>query len=258
DWEEHFGSRFSRELVKWMRDDAGFHDKSVAGMVGVLAFGLNSNIIPAATWMLMHIVADNSLLSAVREEALQAASTGARSIDRTKLVSLPLLQSVYIEVLLLRVSFVLMREVTNPNGIDLNGNKIPWGAFLQGITDLAHFDEQVWASEGHPSGEFWASRHLAWKVVAGKKVAEVSMEGRNGSYFPYDGGSGICPGRHFAKQEILLAVVSIVTRFDIEFVEWARTDGTKSDREARDDPKATGPGTRPPDRDMKVRWKRLW
>ncbi|KAM7196610.1 Cytochrome P450 [Rhypophila sp. PSN 637] len=267
DWEEEFGSRFSRELIKWMKVDAGFHEKSIAGMVGTIAFGLNSNTIPAATWMLIHIIRDPSLLAAIREEVTQALVidhvTGYCSIDRLKLVSLPLLNSVYIEVLRLHVSFTLMREVTNPKGVHLNGHKIPKGAFMQGMTDLAHFDETAWAMEGHPASEFWAARHLVYKEVtteAGehKRVAEVSMEGRNGSYFPYGGGSGICPGRHFAKQEILLAVASIVTRFDIEFVEWTRMDGTNSDREARDDPKACGAGCRPPDRDMKVRWKRLW
>ncbi|KAM7185505.1 Cytochrome P450 [Naviculisporaceae sp. PSN 640] len=264
DWEVNFGSRFTRELAKWARDN-DFDKKSLAGLVGVLAFGLNSNTIPAAAWMLIHLVQDPSLFKAVQEEAMEAlitdGATGTRSINRAKLVTLPLLQSVYIEVLRLHVSFSIMREVNN--SIDMNGHRIPKGSFLQGMTDLGHFEDEVWSTEGHPASEFWASRHLVYKEITTetgerKRVAEVSMEGKNGSFFPYGGGTGICPGRHFAKQEILLAVASIVTRFDVEFIEWVHMDGTKSSRAAMDDPKNTGTGVTPPDRDMKVRWRRMW
>ncbi len=48
---------------------------------------------------------------------------------------------------------------------------------------------------------------------------QFSTEGLAGSWIPYGGGQNMCPGRHFAKQEILLMVASIVTSFDIHLID---------------------------------------
>jgi hypothetical protein len=71
------------------------------------------------------------------------------------------------------------------------------------------------------------------------------------------GGQWICPGRHFAKFEILSMVGILVSKFDIEFIEWIKLDGSPSDRAAQNDPRFCGGGAMPPDRDMKIRWKRI-
>jgi len=68
----------------------------------------------------------------------------------------------------------------------------------------------------------------------------------------------MCPGRHFAKQEIMLTIAMLASRFDVEFVEWTNMDGSASDRPPQNDRRYTGAAGVPPDRDMKVRWKRLW
>lgn len=68
----------------------------------------------------------------------------------------------------------------------------------------------------------------------------------------------MCPGRFFAKQEIILTFSILVSRFDVEFVEWTRRDGSPSDRGPQNDVKWSGAASVPPDRDMKVRWKRVW
>lgn len=73
------------------------------------------------------------------------------------------------------------------------------------------------------------------------------------------GGVSICPGRFFAKQEMMLTIALLVSRFDIEFVGWLnKEDGTPSDRPAENDPRWSGGAAVPPDRDMKVLFKRLW
>ena len=67
----------------------------------------------------------------------------------------------------------------------------------------------------------------------------------------------MCPGRHFAKQEIMATLAIMVTTFDIEMVEWMKMDGkTRSDRPAKDNLKYSGSAALPPDRDMKIRWRR--
>jgi cytochrome P450 len=78
------------------------------------------------------------------------------------------------------------------------------------------------------------------------------------SFVDLGGGHVICPGRHFAKQEIMMAIAILVTKFDIELVEWTTADGKRSDRPAQDNCDFAGAIAMPPDRDMKVRWRRLW
>ena len=67
------------------------------------------------------------------------------------------------------------------------------------------------------------------------------------------GGNLICPGRHYAKQQIMLTTAVLVTRFDIEPVGWTQFDGSPSDRPARNESQFCGSGAAPPDRDLKVR-----
>ncbi|KAK4187336.1 cytochrome P450 [Podospora australis] len=262
DWEPHFGSRFARETARWMREAAGFDEKTQAGFFTLLLFALHSNTLPTCTWMLIYLCKDPELFQAVREEALSAyysqdEGTGRpKEIDVGKLVMLPLLQSVFAETLRLHMSFTNIREARKDMVFD--GYKIKKGSWMQAFTGISHREEAVWGREGHPADEFWVGRHLTWSENDGKQVPQFSIAGKGGDFYPFGGGTGMCPGRHFAKQEALVALAAIVTRFDVEFVEWTNQDGSKSDREARGDEKFAGAGTMPADRDMKIRWKRLW
>ena len=67
----------------------------------------------------------------------------------------------------------------------------------------------------------------------------------------------MCPGRFFAKQEMMLTTAILVSQFEIEFIEWTNLeDGTPSDRPAQNYAKFSGGAAVPPDRDMKVRLRR--
>ena len=68
----------------------------------------------------------------------------------------------------------------------------------------------------------------------------------------------ICPGRHFAKQEIMITLAMLVTKFDVEFVGWTHLDGSPSDRPAQNNATKSGGAAVPPDREMQVLLKRLW
>lgn len=66
----------------------------------------------------------------------------------------------------------------------------------------------------------------------------------------------MCAGRKYAKCEILTSVAMIVSRFEVQFIDWVNADGSRSNRPAVD---STGNAVAShPDRDMKVRWRRLW
>lgn len=203
----------------------------------------------------MEIIKDPSLLQAVRDEVATVTSIdpemGTPSIDSQKLVALPLLQSIFTETLRLRINFNIMRDVKQP--ITLDGHTIPKGSLLQAPMRVAHYKEAVWGTDGHPATDFWAERHVR-TGDGGRRM--YSMAGSPASYFPFGGGANMCPGRHLAKSEILMTIALAVSRFDIEVVGWTTRDGSPSHRAAEGDIRFCGAGAMPPDREMKIRWRR--
>ncbi|KAL5052316.1 hypothetical protein BDW71DRAFT_193674 [Aspergillus fruticulosus] len=253
EWEPYYGSRMARELIRWASSSLSI--ETAAGMVATVIFATNANSVPMCTWAMMEIIADSDLHRAVRDECLAASTadpvTGARTFDAQKLLSMPLLQSLYIETLRLHISINITREVTQP--ITLDGYRLSAGSLIQAPSQIGHYDE-VWSAPGYPATEFWAARNL--KHEDGK--TEFTMAGRSSSFLPYGGGPSICPGRVFAKQEILITLATLLTRFDIEKVGWMNPDGSKSDRRAQNSREYIGAVGIPPDRELRVRWKRLW
>ncbi|KAL2194105.1 cytochrome P450 [Corynascus similis CBS 632.67] len=71
-----------------------------------------------------------------------------------------------------------------------------------------------------------------------------------GYFYPYGGGSRICPGRHLAKQELLVAVAGMMREFEIELLDPA------SAHQARPDMKAFPAGALGPDRKLPVKIRR--
>ncbi|KAK8040181.1 Cholesterol 7-alpha-monooxygenase, partial [Apiospora rasikravindrae] len=246
EWEPEFGSRLSRETTRWMVE-SGFSLHAAAGHAVAVLFGSNGNTIPLIKWALVELIQDSTLLHRVREEVATATVTEPSSegieFDAAVLVALPLLQSIYTELLRLHVSFSAVREVLKP--VTVGGYQIPRGSLLHASTDMAHLQEDVWGADGHPANTFWAERHLSYADTASRQP-RFSMKGRAWALFPFGGGYLICPGRHFAKQEVLLTIAVLVTVFDLELVHWARADGSVPDGPPRDDPAYTGFVVRPP------------
>ncbi|KAJ5113446.1 hypothetical protein N7456_001980, partial [Penicillium angulare] len=262
-WEPHFGARVCREIAKWLKEQQ-FPDQSIAGALGTLLFAQNSNTIPTTMWMILEIAKDPALLSAVREEVATTlttdAETGSRTFDIPKLAVLPLLQSVFTETLRLRMNFNIIRQVKEPFSVD--GYTLKKGAMLQAPMMVAHYDESVWGTDEHPASAFWAERHIKYVQevdnygnITNKRT--FAMAGRPSSYFPFGGGPPVCPGRHFSKHEIMTTVGLLVSKFDFELIEWTNLDGSPSERPAQNDQRYCGAGAMPPDRDMKIRWKRV-
>ncbi|KAI1267558.1 putative cytochrome P450 [Xylariaceae sp. FL1019] len=267
DWEPHFGSRFSRETAKWFRD-SGFSDRTASGHTAAMLFGLNGNTLPLTTWALMEIIQDPDLMQAARKECMSAfyidQSSGQRRIDIKTLLSLPLLSSICTEVLRLHVSFNATRLVRSNTTI--GGYYVSEGSLVQAPSQIAHLDAATWGADGHPAPDFWASRHM-------KQVQEVAEEtqstferpaltkaraARATSYFPFGGGQAMCPGRHFAKREVLMTIAMVLVRFEIRFVGWTELEGSTSPGPAQNDKRYAGTAAMPPDRDIQIDWKRLW
>ncbi|KAI0451598.1 cytochrome P450 [Xylaria acuta] len=260
-WEPVFGSRMSTGLAQWGKS-FGFSPDSMGASYSLAVFGLNSNTIPICAWMMMELVRDPSLWQAVRKEVEQAMiSEGptAGQLDCRKLTTLPLLQSVYVETLRIHIHVLITRTCTEP--VTISGYRFPKGCFFQAPTQAAHLDEAVWGIPGHPACEFWGYRHLKKTEVRSNlgqvtEKFEFSLRAKSAYLFPYGGGISMCAGRSFAKREILLAVAMIVSKFEVEFLGWIKSDGSSSDRPAKDNWAYANAVASPPDREMMTKWRK--
>jgi cytochrome P450 len=139
---------------------------------------MTANTVPVCIWGLMELARDPILRREIRDE-VEAASTG-RHFDVQKLVTLPLLQSFYTEVMRLHVSVLVIREALRPFGME--GYTLPARSILQAPSEISHYSESIWGVEGHPASEFWARRHISYDS---KGKARFEMMGRPADFFPF-------------------------------------------------------------------------
>ena len=219
----------------------------------------NSNAIPSTFWCTLECFSDPSLLSRVRSEVETCTcqtDAGYTRFDIERLCKKPLLQSIYAEALRLYIAAFIMRS---PEREDMKINEwtFPKGEIVLVATTPAHMDETIWNTgrdNEHPLNQFWADRFLIYPkdphsgprkrigVEENLKYREgdspvFTLDDLGGSWIPYGGGFRACPGRHFAKREILMTVSIMVTMFDIE---------VEGNRVLQVDPRANGLGAQRP------------
>lgn len=167
--------------------------------------------------------------------------TGA-GFDLTKLCDSPLLQSCFAETLRLYMTVALIRT---PDRKDFTLGR--WRFKRQNLIVLssrtAHYNSDLWnagtSEQPHPLDEFWADRFLvyphdpssgplragacsdekkskAWREAQEQNRPIFSMDGLAGGWVPFGGGQHMCPGRFFAKNEMVAAFAIISSEYDIE------------------------------------------
>lgn len=187
------------------------------------------NSITAASWAIFEVYRDPDLLASVRAEVDACAlkhEDGRISFDVDHLLCLPVLQAVYAETLRLRMHFYIIRM---PDRVDMNIRDwiIPRQKVVVTSTTVAHMDRDVWdtgSHDEHPVDQFWIGRFLKYPHEGDSdnsndpRSPEFSTKGLEGSWIPYGGGPRQCPGRHFAKRQILLTTALMVSLFDCEIL----------------------------------------
>ena len=229
--QKYYGSRKLKTTTK-ARFDLGF------------LFAVSTNAIPAAGWMLMHILnpfGDQTVLPRVIKE-LKTAGRADNSLDIPTLISLPLMQSIFHEILRLYMDVLVTRGLQEDITLPLHDGKqrilCEKGSIVMAPSYLGHRDESVWADP--PCSQFYAERFLQ-ADPKGTKEKIFSISGTNGKFFPFGGGKTICPGRVFAKQEVMAAVAVILLALDIKPLGF--TDGWGKSTKQFPTPRQSYPGS---------------
>ena len=209
--------------------------------------------MPASYWMIAEVIRDAALLSRVRsviDSCCTNSQIGDLEFDYAKLCTNPLLQSIYAEILRLHVANFIMRGPCQAD-FGIRGRHIPKDALMLISTYHAQTDPRIWSTKGensaHSASEFWAQRFLVCPEPStdcaalssikvddsqnrakgskykrsGKELTSplFSLKGYSNDWIPYGGGQRMCPGRHFAKQEMISSLAIMLTLFDIELTD---------------------------------------
>jgi cytochrome P450 len=169
---------------------------------------------------------------------------GPTPFDVQKLTKSPLLQSIFTETLRLRVHIYNSRCTGNED-FQINNWFIPKKSVVFVSSTPAHMEATEWntgRNNKHPLDSFWADRFVVYpndpfsgpnKRRSDSKIPtnqgphfqlDGSMAGR---FIPFGGGAYTCPGRHFAKREVLLTCAMLVNSLDVEIL--ASDDAAKMD-----------------------------
>jgi cytochrome P450 len=166
--------------------------------------------------MLMHILSPTNppeLRSWVMDE-IKSAQREDGSIDIPLLLKLSLLNSMFHEVLRVYIDLLIVRQVDADTTIGphiVHKNEV-----IMAPSWLSHRNAEHFAKPD----AFDPARFLVDDPETGKM--KFSTAGLTGKFFPFGGGHYMCPGRTFAKQEVLGAIAVLLLNFDIEFVEFVK------------------------------------
>lgn len=179
----------------------------VGGSIAVLV-----NTAPAAFWTLLLLYSHPDLLSDIRREIDACTETTTEDGSSLKTIDIstlkeacPLLLSAYQEVLRYRSMGTSVREVMEDTY--LGQWLLKKGAMLQMPSRIVHQDASLW---GGDVDEFNPRRFLP---------EEKQNRPRDVCFRAFGGGKTLCPGRHFATNEILAVVAVFVARLDMKPVD---------------------------------------
>ncbi|OHE96909.1 hypothetical protein CORC01_07876 [Colletotrichum orchidophilum] len=276
-----WGTRYVRNMVR-RYEDLGFSDAGTSSVILGFLFVTTANTIPAACWVILHTLLDQSLAARLRRELGIRDKGEATPVDCTALSSAPLLNSVYRETLRLHVAGAIGRKSVGA-GLRLHGDSfsaLPSGTTALSANWLGGLDGSIWNTgrtingvTEHSLESFWAERFLEYPDdpssgplrgashshgVAAKHVRDDSKaklsnpSALRGHFFPFGGGAWRCPGETLAKNTILASVFLLLRDLDVEILDPAGA------AEARSRHRAMPFGSHAFDREVPVRIRKRW
>ncbi|KAF3922701.1 hypothetical protein ABW21_db0204983 [Orbilia brochopaga] len=247
-WEENFGTKLVRDRVKLTEEVLPEDEHQAHASIHLsLLWGLEANALPTASWAIAFVLTTPGVLERLREElvtCVEAPAPGSSwpTFDVEKLGKLTFLGAFWQEVLRMATSSLSPRMVLEDT--EISGYMFKKGGMIQGLNPVSQLEEEYW---GKDVAVFNPDRWLPYPgedaTAAAKRIREYQAKLR-----PFGGGVSICPGRHFAGQEILATVAVLSVG-----LEWEKVEGSRMPEVNR---AFFGSGGLPPIGDMRVRVRR--
>ncbi|ESZ97926.1 putative cytochrome P450 [Sclerotinia borealis F-4128] len=179
------------------------------------AIAILVNTAPAAFWIMFFLYSNPSLLQEIREEldaimevSLDSNNKTIRTLDITNVkASCPLLLSVYQESLRHLSMGTSVREVVRDTVLEGKW-LLKKDSMIQMPSRIIHMDSTIWGSDVE---EFNPRRFLKNNGKTG-----TQKRPNTAAFRTFGGGSTLCPGRHFATNEVLAVESMFVMRYDMK------------------------------------------
>ena len=248
-WEPLYGSRINRARQLYYRKK-NLPVRAASGLDLGMLFGISSNAIPAAGWMLMHILNSTRPENKVKGEPtlyehimseLRESQNPDGTLNLSVLLNQPILLSTLHEVLRIYVDTLVSRQLPTDMTLPLShppvsgsGKSEPQrslflkaGSLIMMPTYPAHTNPETWQNPDQPPPDvFFPYRFLTappTATVSDKPIFTTTPY--NGMFFPFGGGKTICPGRVFAKQEIIASVAIVLLTFEFDVLGYVNEKG---------------------------------
>lgn len=216
-----------KERVR-IANEHGFTPQATARSEVSFLFAGIVNTATTTFWTVLQVFARRDLLAEVRHEVGRCGESGGEGEVRLSLEQLktacPTLLAVVRECLRLGSDNYSVRLVKTDTELGEGQYMLKAGSVVQIAGGVIHADREIW---GDNAAVFDHTRFLTMQQAPGHgQSAEAKERPRpqqtpSGGVHPaafraFGGGKTLCPGRHFAINEILAFVAVIVLTFDIE------------------------------------------
>lgn len=253
EWDQYFGHKIIKARQEYAMKMKPMTAEARASEDLGLMFASNANVLPVIFWFIFEALKDSNLRSRMMTEVEPCVSPTTNAIDITKLAEQNLLQSTYAETLRLRVA-IAMTRVNEFSDFDLHGYKIPQHQTMVIFSRTSALNTLAWEQAGRtlkkPLEEFHAERFLVndQQISSETDAVEVakettttnstttpstpfkfSLDGLAGCWIPYGGGQRMCPGRHFAKNEILGTFALLFSAYELQLADCVQLDKVQPD-----------------------------
>ncbi|CAG7852635.1 SubName: Full=Related to cytochrome P450 7B1 {ECO:0000313/EMBL:CCA73842.1} [Serendipita indica DSM 11827] len=192
-----------------MMEDRGisFRDQTTATMS--IWQALQANAIPVIFWMVYELLRNPDTLQELMQEARPSLGANGNLVDIEYLsTKTPKLNAFYWEVLRYASGNTSVRQVLET--VSIGGRTLYKGAMVMLPSRPHHMNPEIF---GDDCDKFVPDRFLR----DGKEPGKLNPGIR--SVRAFGGGNTLCPGRHFATNEVFSAVVTIFNTFDISLVD---------------------------------------
>ena len=219
DYFNHGGHKEASVLVQNRYETSARNGVSVPDIsryeVGA-AIAMLANTAPAVFWMILLVYSCPDLLQEIRQEIgvvtiRKTDFDGTRTSNSLDITSLkkncPLLASVFQEVLRYRSVGTSVRQVMEDTILD-EQYLLKKGSMIQMPSRVIHSDSSIW---GRDVNEFNPRRFMR----EAKEKTSTSKAAPAAAFRAFGGGTTLCPGRHFATNEILAVFAMLVMQYDM-------------------------------------------